>query len=245
MKKTPAFAAGILLCLVLSGCNRQGGFADGEQARSLQYMEIDISEQGTVLDENDREADESGILASREATGAVESETTIDIGKTETTAVISNRDLEEIKKYLAQFPDTLQELSEEECYVILHGNEHSGREYLNTFIENVKAEISGELVFVQFTTEGAPVLTYLDYDGEDFYCVTDISRDGFAGGDGEKYPEEYYDSIWLTANINIEGNTSLSLGALMEGGMALELFTVKTEEALWYGLPPWAKPPAP
>ena len=156
-----------------------------------------------------------------------------------------SRDFEEVKEYLAQFPNTLQELSETECYVILHGSEHSGREYLNAFIENVQAENPGDLVFVQFTTEGASILTYLNYDGKNVYCVEDISRDGYAGGNGEKYFENYYDSIWVAANTDAEGNTSLSFCALWEEDVVLDLFTVLTEEPLWYGLPPWAKPPAP
>ena len=138
-----------------------------------------------------------------------------------------------------------QELSETECYVIRHGIEYSGREYLDAFIENVKAENPGELVFVQFTTEGAPILTYLNYDGKNVYCVEDISRDGFAGGNGEKYFEKYYDSIWLTAYSDAEGNFNMSLWALWEEDIVLDLFTAYTEESVMCELPPWAKPPAP
>lgn len=252
MRKTLILVTGILLCLVLSGCSGQDNLTVGDKALSLQNMTVDIPEQETEQDESAGGAGEYGaamvdadtvgagehrtISADESAVGAVEGAAGTDT---------PNRDFEEIKEYLAQFPNTLQELSETECYVIRHGIEHSGREYLNVFIENVKAENSGELVFVQFTTEGAPILTYLNYDGENVYCVEDISRDGFAGGNGEKYFEKYYDSIWLTSNTDAEGNTSLSLCALWEEDMVLELFTALTEEALWYGLPPWAKPPAP
>ena len=225
MKKIFVFIAGTLLCLILSGCSRQDDLTVGDKVLSLQKMTVDISEQETDQDE------------SAGGTGEYEA-ATVD---TDT----SNRDFEEIKEYLAQFPNTLQELSETECYVIRHGIEYSGREYLNAFIENIKAEKPGELVFVQLTTEGAPILTYLHYNGEDVYCVEDISRDGFAGGNGERYFEKYYDSIWLTANTDAEGSTYLSLCALWEEDMVLDLFTALTEEPLWYGLPPWAKPPAP
>ena len=232
MRKTLTSIIGILLCLILCGCSGQGGFTDGEQPLSLQNMEKDISEQET---EQEDDVGETGTASDRELPQSDEPDT----------AVTSNRDLEEIKKYLAQFPSTLQELSETECYVIRHGIEYSGREYLNAFIENVKGENPGELVFVQLTTEGAPILTYLNYDGKNVYCVEDISRDGFAGGNGEKYFEKYYDSIWLTAYSDAEGNFNMSLWALWEEDMVLDLFTAHTEESVMCELPPWAKPPAP
>lgn len=268
MRKTLILIAGMLLCLILSGCGGQGDSADADQPRSLQNMTVNAIERETSRDESAGGGDEGGaatvdtdaVRATESAAGTAAADdnvpgTTTGVpegnitNKTQPdepkTAAIRKRDIEEIKEYLTQFPDTLQELSEAECYVILHGNEHSGREYLNTFIENVKAENSGELVFVQFTTEGAPVLTYLNYDGEDVYCVEDVSRDGFAGGNGEKYSEKYFDSIWLTANTDAERNIHLSLCALLEGDMVLDLFTTLTDESLAYGLPPWAKPPAP
>lgn len=257
MRKISIQVIGMILCLVLFGCAAQGDDAKGDNAHSLQNMTVDIPEQdgfggiGERVTVSDMETvgigtSEADRNAPEATAGMTEGNNTDKTQSVEPdTAVISNRDLEEIKEYLAQFPNTLQELSETECYVIRHGIEHSGREYLNAFIDNMKAEEPGELVFVQFTTEGAPILTYLNYNGEDVYCVEDISRDGFAGGNGERYFEKYYDSIWVTANTDAEGSIYLSLGVLWEEDMALDLFTAQTEEALWYGLPPWAKPPAP
>lgn len=254
MKKVLILLTSTFLCLVLSGCSGQAGSADGDRLRSLQDMAMDDIEREVKQDENAGEADESKIPTASEnkvgeagtTAGMTEGndadKTQPDVSKT---TYIHDRDLDEIKEYLAQFPSTLQELSETECYVIRHGIEYSGREYLNAFIENVKAENPGELVFVQLTTEGAPILTYLNYDGKNVYCVEDISRDGFAGGNGEKYFEKYYDSIWLTANTDAEGNFNMSLWALWEEDMVLDLFTAHTEESVMCELPPWAKPPAP
>lgn len=101
---------------------------------------------------------------------------------------------EEIKDYLAQYPDSLQELSETECYVVLHGKEYSGREYLDSFMANVQTETADELVIVQFTVEGDPILIYLNYNAGNVYCVEDTSRDAWAGN-GEKYFEKAYDSV--------------------------------------------------
>ena len=163
----------------------------------------------------------------------------------EPTVTIHSRNLEEIKEYLAQFPETLEKLQEASCYVVVDGTEKSGREYFNNFIENMSAGIPAELVYVQCTTEGDPVLTYLNADGEDVYCVTDVSRDKLAGN-GDKYFETYYGGVWVTAEKKEDGDTLLSLCTTDEEGRSLTLLVVETKDGqIDGGLPPWAKPPAP
>ena len=127
-------------------------------------------------------------------------------------------------------------MSEAECYVALHGQEYSGREYLDFFIGNVKIEVPDELVIVQFTVEGDPILTYLNFNAESVYCVKDTSRDAWAGN-GEKYFEITYDSVWLSEEADTEGNYYLSLYALQEQDMVVEVFTAATDDPLMCGYP--------
>lgn len=108
---------------------------------------------------------------------------------TETT--VMDRNLDEIKTYLSGFPSELSELETSKSYVVMHDEEQSGREYLDAFLEAVDAGTPAELVIVQYSVEGAPLLYYLNYDGNDFYAVYDYSRDTFIG-DGEKYEEMTY-----------------------------------------------------
>lgn len=101
------------------------------------------------------------------------------------------RHLEEVKGLLSVYSDELPELVSEACYVVLHGDSYSGEEYWEYFYECVGSNTPAEVVIVQFTTEGDPILDYIQYNGESFYRVQDISRDEF-GGSQEPYQEYHY-----------------------------------------------------
>lgn len=225
MKKIVLLAAGGVLCLALSGCGGNDP-AEGGQTASLQDMVVDMSKEGDISPGGVPE--EAGAVIDGEESSQPAVNPAADI---------HDRNLEEIKSYLAQYPDSLQELEEEECYVVLYGKEYSGREYLDSFMGNVEAEVPGELVIVQLTVEGDPVLYYLNADTVNIYCVEDASRDAWAGN-GEKYFEKTYDSVWLSGEVDTEGNYYLSLYALWEQDMVQELFTAVTEKPLMCGLPP-------
>lgn len=253
MRKTTLLATGIVLGFALYGCGGKDPAADGGQAVSLQDMAADVNNQGDVLQGGAQGAElpesaqgevQPGGVAGETWTGetgtaagmAAGTEESAQPAATPAAGDIHGRNLEEIKDYLAQYPDTLQELSEAECYVVLHGKEYNGREYLDAFMGNVRMEVPDELVIVQFTVEGDPILVYLNYDGENAYCVEDASRDAWAGN-GEKYLEKDYDSVWLTGEADTEGNFYLSLYALQEQDMIVEVFTAATEDPLACGLP--------
>lgn len=230
MKKIVLSVAGAVLCLTLFGCGGNDAAADGGQAVVLQDMAVDMNKEIVSA---------QGIQEGAEPENAPAADpAALDLHE---------RDLEEIKEYLSGYPDTLQELTEAECYVILHGTEHSGREYLDAFLENVNVGNPGELTIVQFTVEGDPIFLYLNADAENVYAVEDISRDKM-GGSGEKYFEKTFDSVWL-AQEKDAGNYYVSLYALQEQDMIVTVFTAAVEEPDAddgaYGLPPWAKPPAP
>lgn len=249
MRKITLLATGIVLCSVLYGCGGDGPATDGGQPVSLQDMAAGVNDQGDVLRDSAQGAEPSKDVQGEIQPGGVAGETWPEgagtMAGTEESAQpavtpgagdVHGRELEEIKDYLAQFPDALQELSEAECYVILHGKEYSGREYLDSFMGNVQTEVPDELVIIQFTVEGDPILVYLSYDAEDVYCVEDISRDAWAGN-GEKYFEVTYDSVWLRGEADTEGNYYLTLWALQEQDMVVEVFSASTEDPLVCGLP--------
>ena len=257
MKKITLLMTGAVVCFALYGCSGNDSAADGGQAVSLQDMAMDIRKEGDVLPgsvqgeslpKSTQEEDSAGGAQGETQPGGISgetgtaSDTKVLTGESTQSAVnpaagdVHNRAVEEIKDYLAQYPDSLQELSEEECYVVLHGKEYSGREYLNSFMGNVQTDVPDELVIVQFTVEGDPILYYLNANDENIYCVEDASRDAWAGN-GERYFEKTYDSVWLSGEADTEGNYYMSLYALQEQDMVVEVFTAATVEPLMCGLP--------
>lgn len=102
--------------------------------------------------------------------------------------------LKEVMKILSAYSDEIEELKNQGCYVVVHGDSYSGEEYWSSFYDNVGKGVPADLVLVQFTTEGDPVLDYIQYNGESFYQVHDSSRDAFSG-DQEPYTESTYPYI--------------------------------------------------
>lgn len=246
MKKIIFLIMAAGFCLILYGCGGTDSAAGGGQAVSIQDMAMDMGKEsgiqpGGVSGETGTAAGTEGSIPEA-AQPAATPETSQSVAAL-AAGNIHNRALEEIKDYLAQYPDSLEELSEAECYVVLHGQEYSGREYLDSFMGNVQAEVPDELVIAQFTEEGDPILTYLNYNAENVYRVEDVSRDAWAGN-GEKYFEREYDSVWLSGEGDTEGNYWLSLYALWEEDMVVEEFSAKTDDPLMCRLP-LAESPAP
>lgn len=252
MRKITLLATGVVLSLTLYGCSGNPSAADGGQAVSLQDMAMDISKEdvlsGAVQGESmpkSTQGENSAGGAQREIQpGGISGETGLSMdGKESTQPAVNpaaedvhNRDLENIKSYLAQYSDSLTELSEEECYVVLHGKEYSGREYLDSFIGNVQAQVPDELVIVQFTIEGDPIFIYLNTNTENVYCVEDSSRDAWAGN-GERYFEKTYDSVWLSGEADTEGNYYMSLYALQEQDMIVKVVTAATDKPIMCSYP--------
>lgn len=257
MRKITLLATSVILGFALYGCSGNDSAVGGRRADSLQDMARDIGKEGDVLTgavqgeslpKNTQEENSAGGAQGEIQSGGISGETgaatdtQLLTREATQTAVnpadgdIHNRAPEEIKDYLAQYPDSLQELAEEECYIVLHGKEYSGREYLDSFIGSVQAEVPDELVIVQFTVEGDPILIYLNTNSENVYCMEDASRDAWAGN-GERYFEKTYDSVWLSGEADTEGNYYMSLYALQEQDMIVKVFTAATDEPLMCGYP--------
>lgn len=113
------------------------------------------------------------------------------------------RTLDQVKDLLNDYGDTPEELQYQECYVVIHGNPFSGEAYWSTFYENVANSVPSEVILIQFTTEGDPFLTYIQYNGASLYCVIDSSRDHFGSGE---YVEQMYQYIKAFDQIEENGD---------------------------------------
>ncbi len=106
--------------------------------------------------------------------------------------IVEQKSFEEAKEYLASYTENdAERFAEDGCFVIQQGKINYGVQPWNEFISAVNNGNQAELVLVQFTTEGDPILNYLYYSGKDFYHVQDASRDKF-GDQTNPYEEHEY-----------------------------------------------------
>ena len=100
----------------------------------------------------------------------------------------AGRDLEEVKQYLSSLPDSVDKLQKQGAFVDRFGGKKS-RENWESFYQNVQAGTPDAIEFARYTTEGDAVITYVDYDGTDFYAVVDTTRDKW--GQGQIFERNY------------------------------------------------------
>ncbi len=111
---------------------------------------------------------------------------------------------EEAKEMLSEYGSSLEELKAQEIYIVAHGQESGGREYWDAFYESAGNGEAAELILAQFTTDGDPILSYVHYDGSDFYVVADRSRDKWLR-DGEKYHEITFPCLYVLEHKEEDG----------------------------------------
>lgn len=127
-----------------------------------------------------------------------------DVKNTDVTA--EQKSFEEAKDYLTSFTDNSAEnLAKDGCFVIQQGKINYGLQPWNEFISNVNNESQAELVIVQYTTEGDPILDYLYYSGKDFYHMQDSSRDNF-GNPAKQYAEHAYNYLKVFEPVGSNGD---------------------------------------
>lgn len=90
-------------------------------------------------------------------------------------------DFTKVKARLAEYPEDFDQLCQQEAYIIIHGSVEKGQEKWDSFLAQVKALESAAIDIIQFTIEGEPIITYLYFDGQEFYVVRDNTRDAYAG----------------------------------------------------------------
>lgn len=121
------------------------------------------------------------------------------------------RDTQAVKAELENLPDSLEELSETYDVCCLDYNNaivgDLGMGYLASFLRTVEIGEPGKLILAGTTEEGDVILTYISYNGTDFYVMQDNSRDKFRGT-GEAYTEEICDASRVKEMIGeVQGMT--------------------------------------
>jgi len=99
----------------------------------------------------------------------------------------------DLKEQLAAFPeDYSSEQAVEDGFLVFNNSQNPDVTIGEEFIKDALAGKAASLLIYQRTTEGDPILSYVNYDGQLYqYCV-DSSRDKFAGQSSDKYREATY-----------------------------------------------------
>lgn len=87
----------------------------------------------------------------------------------------------------------LAKMVEDKCYILGNSNTVYHIEELDNFIKNVENDIPDEIRIVQYTVEGQPILTNLEYTKDKFILKIDNRRDGYATTEDRKIITNEYD----------------------------------------------------
>ena len=121
---------------------------------------------------------------------------------------IKDDELENNNKYIKledlEIDYNLSKMIEDECYILLNSNIVYNIEELDDFMDNVENNISDEIRIVQYTIEGQPILTNLEYKDNKFIVKIDNRRDGYAAKDEKKIITKEYDGAKYKL---LKGNT--------------------------------------
>lgn len=111
------------------------------------------------------------------------------------------------RKYIelenTQIDYDLVKMVEDKCYIIMNSNIVYHIEELDSFIQNVENQIPDEIRIVQYTREGQPILTNLEYRDNQFILKIDTRRDGYAEAKDKKITTIEYDTARYTL---VKGN---------------------------------------
>jgi hypothetical protein len=106
--------------------------------------------------------------------------------------------VETIETYLSVFPRETDVLRQLDCLVVDASGDLSQDQWSQwlTFSRKVLAGETADVTMVCFTIEGDPCPFYLQYDGTDFFLLTDTTRDQFGG---EAYTYRTYSYLQFVA----------------------------------------------
>lgn len=103
----------------------------------------------------------------------------------------------ESKKYIelenTPLDYNFSQMVEDKCYIVTNSNKVYHIEELDKFMENVKNKVPDEIRILQYTIEGQPILTNLEYINNKFIMKVDNRRDGYASDENRKITTEEYD----------------------------------------------------
>ena len=192
IKQMSVLAACLLLFVGVSAAVRMG--AGGNKTASMEASpgvakaEVETSAAAAAPMENEAAAaaPEAMPEASEDA-GLEKEQGTLEVTTTENSSVI----FDTMKSQLKEYPEELNEEVLYDMYVCAHGSVVSGQNVWDVFYESVEADENAQVEIMEYTVEGDPIITSINYENDRFYIVVDSSRDTF-GGD-EKYTSYVYD----------------------------------------------------
>ena len=98
-----------------------------------------------------------------------------------------------LKEQLAAFPeDYSSEQAVKDGFLVFNNSRNPDVSIGEEFIKEVLAGKPDSLLIYQSTTEGDPILSLVNYDGQLYQYCEDSSRDKFAGQSADKYREASY-----------------------------------------------------
>lgn len=86
------------------------------------------------------------------------------------------------------------QMVEDRCYIVTNSNTVYHIEELDNFIKNVENNITDEIRIVQYSIEGQPILTNLEYRDNKFILKIDNRRDGYVSEKEKKITTNEYDA---------------------------------------------------
>ena len=86
------------------------------------------------------------------------------------------------------------DMVEDKCYIVTNSNTVYHIEQLDKFIKNVEENVPDEIRIVNYTIEGQPILTNLEYTKDKFVLKNDTRRDGYATIEDKKITTTEYDA---------------------------------------------------
>ncbi|MBQ7945081.1 MAG: DUF4362 domain-containing protein [Lachnospiraceae bacterium] len=110
-----------------------------------------------------------------------------------------------IKEKLAAFPNDSASLAEEDIIIVLHGKKLDEFWSSQNLIKMLRGYPS-EVYFAHFTIEGDAIITYLQYDGTDYFVARDRSRDMYVDA-SKAYEEKRYPYLKDFGYTDSKGNS--------------------------------------
>lgn len=191
IKQISVLAACLLLFVGVGAAVRMG--AGGNKTASMEASpgaaktEVETSAAAAAPMENEAAAAPEAAPEATEDAGVEKEQGVSEVTATENSSVI----FDTMKSQLKEYPKELDEEILYDMYVCAHGSVVSGQKVWDAFYESVEAGENAQVEIMEYTVEGDPIITSINYENDRFYIVVDSSRDTF-GGD-EKYTSYVYD----------------------------------------------------
>lgn len=88
--------------------------------------------------------------------------------------------LYEVKAVLQELPDDFAGITKRnDIFAITYGNARQGHALWETFLADTRLGRNAQIIVAQFTVDEDPIYFFLEYNGDSYHVVEDITRDGY------------------------------------------------------------------